>query len=67
MPAEKDLSPRDGEIRGESFDQVCGNSNCAEGLSLQGTTRADLLVGWIKENGIKLTHAFFHHTNAVLP
>jgi hypothetical protein len=61
MPAENITSPRDGDIVGKKFDQVCGNQNCAEGLALQGTTRANLLANWMKQNGIKLTQAFSSH------
>lgn len=58
-----DITERDGDVVGNNFDQVCGNENCAEGLALQGVTRAHLLSHWMMENGIvdELTHVFSSH------
>ena len=61
--SEYNLSPRDGPIVGQNLDMVCGNENCAEGLALQGKTRAQLLANWMKVNGIidKLDGVFSSH------
>ena len=61
--SEYNLSPREGPIVGYNLDQVCGNQNCAEGLALQGKTRAQLLANWMKQNGIvdKLSSVFSSH------
>ena len=61
--SEYNLSPRDGPVVGQNIDQVCGNTNCAEGLALQGKTRAQLLANWMKVNGIidKLDAVFSSH------
>ena len=58
-----DITERDGDVVGKNFDMVCGNENCAEGLTLQGVTRAHLLSSWMMENGIvdELTHVFSSH------
>jgi len=52
-----------GIIEGESLDEVCGSLTCAQGLSLQGKTRSQLLAQWMAKNGIvdKLTHVFSSH------
>ena len=62
--ADFELSPSDdGESVGSKRDDVCGSSKCAEGLALQGKTRAQLLANWMMQNGIvdKLSHVFSSH------
>jgi hypothetical protein len=58
------MSPRDGKIVGSNLDQVCGHTNCAEGLAY----RAKHVLNYLRtglSKMVSLNDSHSHHINDV--